>query len=867
MTTAEPSSAVSSFLGRILDSGRQSVGTCFQVNDGTLVTAYHVLASVGADRQGASVQFESMDHTDSGYATVERVDPEHDLAVLHAEKFLKASIPHLAPSDAQKPGISFHMVGFAQLPEAYGFRHYDYTATTGIWEGVSQADEGIMLGRGRAEGAALGMSGSPILRIPDNAVIGVLSQRYNSNDGWSRGTIWASRIEDLVPLIRDLSEIPFERPAPVPSAAESSWLAETILDRGRLSSDTCFVLSEAWSDPWEQGTTALGAGDVLVIVAPSGVGATAFAEHLLARTLPESSLLARLDPGEWDKPAAFVLPRRSRRAYVLDLPDPDHDRPSGDFVSDLGLLASWYREMMSRLVITVEERLWRGRDANPVTHVRVIRLDTSPDPRELVARYIEVQEPALLPVAQSETVSQHLLGMNAVQALQAVERIRSVKESLRPDQSINDPDLTDKLRELAADKLDDHHEELDRLFADVRQGVQPIDLSRSRRTEEIHPLSLHDRCMLMALACQGRTQLTRLEKDTQQLMGALGGGASDITPHETLAGPGLRGRVNNIKADIGQNEIVTLKRPSFGDAVVRYVWDYYTPVREPFTSWLIGLAAEDGSRAKEIAGLISALIRRHQDVEFIKNDLVKIMRDHYDLLAVVLYEGVLDPHMQRRCERLLYDWATRTDLQPVVIDVCARLLSTPNLALERRNSALTRLRRAADTARAASVTPREILNVFRSLTEDERLRLWFLSIARKWFVADVSSTSARIAFTAMINTLDEEIPWLLTEEAQGPDIDRMLGEYLADLRTADFSSDAVVSLVEKVSGDDNLYSRTIDRLTSVAAAHGAIRPVFELASRLSDAGRENGRHPLRDIEARLRVVPIELNVHDDRPSA
>lgn len=325
--------------------------------------------------------------------------------------------------------------------------------------------------------------------------------------------------------------------------------------------------------------------------------------------------------------------------------------------------------------------------------------------------------------------------------------------------------------------------------------------------------------------------------------------------------------MSNIKADIGQNEIVTLKRPSFGDAVVRYVWDYYTPIREPFTRWLISLARDDSSLTKELAALISALVRRHQDVEFIKNDFVKIVRSHPEFLAVVLYDGVLDPHMQRRCERLLYDWAARSELQSVVIDVCARLLSTPNLTLERRNSALTRLRRAADTARADSETPHKILKVFTSVAEDEGLRSWFLSIARKWFAVDASSTSARIAFTVMMKTLEKELPWLLTEEAAGPDIDLILGEYLANLETADFSSDAVVSLVEKVSGDDNLYSRTMDRLTSVAAAHGAIRPVFELAARLSEAGRENGRHPLRDIEARLRVVPADPNMHDNHPSA
>lgn len=195
---------------------------------------------------------------------------------------------------------------------------------------------------------------------------------------------------------------------------------------------------------------------------------------------------------------------------------------------DLNLLAPWYKDMKSWLVITVDERLWRGRDAVPASHVRTIRLNTSPDAMELVTRYIEVQEPALLPVVQSEKVTQHLHGMNAVQALQAVERIRSVKESLRTDQLTGDPDLIEKLRDLAADKLDDHHEELDKLFAEVGQDAGPVDPSRTRRPEETRPLSLRDRCMLIALACQGRVRLTRLERDTEQLVGVLGE-AGDMT--------------------------------------------------------------------------------------------------------------------------------------------------------------------------------------------------------------------------------------------------------------------------------------------------------------------------------------------------
>jgi hypothetical protein len=49
-----------------------------------------------------------------------------------------------------------------------------------------------------AEAPLPGMSGAPVIRDSDGAVVGVVSGRYNSADGWLAQTVWVTRSEDLV---------------------------------------------------------------------------------------------------------------------------------------------------------------------------------------------------------------------------------------------------------------------------------------------------------------------------------------------------------------------------------------------------------------------------------------------------------------------------------------------------------------------------------------------------------------------------------------------------------------------------------------------------------------------------------------------
>ena len=76
---------VPGYLGRVLDGDGDPVGTCFQVAPGVLVTAWHVLEDIGAASDRRPVRVDPLAGGESFEATVARVDPVHDLAVLTSD--------------------------------------------------------------------------------------------------------------------------------------------------------------------------------------------------------------------------------------------------------------------------------------------------------------------------------------------------------------------------------------------------------------------------------------------------------------------------------------------------------------------------------------------------------------------------------------------------------------------------------------------------------------------------------------------------------------------------------------------------------------------------------------------------------------
>lgn len=203
----DPDRRVPSYLGRILDAVGTPVGTCFQVADGVLVTAWHVLDDLDAGGHGDEVMVDALaDSHPPASARVAQVDPLHDLAVLICSKQLTSTIGMVGVTDTVDFATPVVVTGVATVDD--GGHQYRFLDAVGHWRGGTTRDMQVPLGRLGTESVTPGMSGAPVRRIVDDVVIGVVSARYNSTDGWLRDSVWVARIEDLMPLLAGVAEVP-----------------------------------------------------------------------------------------------------------------------------------------------------------------------------------------------------------------------------------------------------------------------------------------------------------------------------------------------------------------------------------------------------------------------------------------------------------------------------------------------------------------------------------------------------------------------------------------------------------------------------------------------------------------------------------
>ncbi|HWM06427.1 MAG TPA: serine protease, partial [Actinophytocola sp.] len=193
---------VPGYLGRLLTADREPAGTCFQVDPGVLVTACHVLDDLDAARPDAEVLVDPLAGGDPRPARVLRVDPIHDLAVLRVDEPLPASVAGLAPSDEVRARTDAQVLGVALVDDAE--HEYRYAPAVGEWLGPTVRDEEVPLAVFSSRNVARGMSGGPVRRMTDDVVVGVVSGRYNTTDGWLRDTVWLARVENLLPLLDGL---------------------------------------------------------------------------------------------------------------------------------------------------------------------------------------------------------------------------------------------------------------------------------------------------------------------------------------------------------------------------------------------------------------------------------------------------------------------------------------------------------------------------------------------------------------------------------------------------------------------------------------------------------------------------------------
>ena len=186
------------YIGRVLGPGGSAVGTCFGINENTLVTACHVLDQL-ASKVGSKVQVDGLDRPGEQFTVrVLAMDPSSDVAVMQSSAGLPTAVSAILLTDTVPPFTRVLITGVADIEDSHD---YHLINSTGEWQGNARRD-GLDLGRLQSKAVVPGMSGAPVRRASDGAVIGLVSARYNSRDSWMRDSVWVARTEHILDLIR-----------------------------------------------------------------------------------------------------------------------------------------------------------------------------------------------------------------------------------------------------------------------------------------------------------------------------------------------------------------------------------------------------------------------------------------------------------------------------------------------------------------------------------------------------------------------------------------------------------------------------------------------------------------------------------------
>ncbi|SDM06167.1 S1 family peptidase [Nonomuraea jiangxiensis] len=335
---------VPAFLGRILDGDGFARGTCFQFAPRITVTAWHVLVEIGCDEPDAEVEVDALDGSLPAFkAQFIAGDPACDLAVLLTERPLDGSVPGLAASAGVRLRTDGYVMGVPQIDDPG--HEYGLLTATGHWEGPVQRD-GVSLARFSSSSVLKGMSGAPLLRTADDVVLGVVSGRYRSGDGWLRDSVWISCAEHLAEL---LSAVP--------------WLRlhdEIVIVDGAAGSILVPARPADMQEPGNSsgagpGEAALEAATVLRDLdrscrGPGGLGA------VVDRLAVETALAARQD-SVWALELRERLRRHGLDARILLPGLPGHDRAVDLWCAPLGDGVVRPREAWERLVQVVGDQI------------------------------------------------------------------------------------------------------------------------------------------------------------------------------------------------------------------------------------------------------------------------------------------------------------------------------------------------------------------------------------------------------------------------------------------------------------------------------------------------------------------------------
>jgi hypothetical protein len=637
-------------------------------------------------------------------------------------------------------------------------------------------------------------------------------------------------------------------------------ISGTRLDRSAIRNNPFYLEAKEWSQAWDDAVSGLPDNRVIIVAAPRGHGSTTFSLRLLACHAIEDTELIQLE-ADWKSPKIDKLPLQENCAYQLDLQDPDHDRFDSTFLNGLGKHAMDLNAVGSYLVLAVADELWSGHHGQVPPGITVLRLDDPPDALEVVDHRLTAEGlDFLVPYALQPEAAKHIQGRDAVQAVRAVSTVvrewhelgcpdikaaqHAQADSLPVEGTVNatgqqapelDPDLRDAIQQALGNWQDD----LDKLFG------EPGRESSNRRS-----LSPQDRCLLMSLAMHQSGTAPQIESAALALESTLDKSHPEANSKasgiwEAFSRRGLRPRLRAFQAAIDGRDKVTFNRPGYAEAVLTYVWDNYSGLRNELITWMVGCAAEDSQYEDPAARRLTALILRLQDTERLTS-----LRDNaidqgrLYVIVRVMAAAAADEHMGRRARNLLYDWASqRPTIQHVVIAVCRELISV------QKDIALVRLRRVASHATDDDVRA-HVLAAFREVAADQKLTERFSDAVASWQEADPVSRATKLGLLALLGTESEGLPWI-PSQSMAIDVTAGLRQLLADLRSFPETVPVIVTWMRLCGQDSVLYAKARALVAAAIRDQHAFNAGITVMKELAEVTTPDGGSVGEDLYAEI----------------
>jgi hypothetical protein len=633
------------------------------------------------------------------------------------------------------------------------------------------------------------------------------------------------------------------------------------VDRRAIQNDRSYVQAREWNLAWEEAVRVLPENRVIIVVAPRGYGSTTFSLRLLACQVDERAELIRLE-ADWQSPVVGKLPIERDHAYQLDLKDPSRDQFDGAFLNGLREQSSSLKALGSYLFLTVAAELWSGHDRQIPAGVGMLRLNAPPDAIQIVERHLVSRDLGFLgPYVRQHESAKHVQGRNAVQALQAVEKVVRQWEAHKhnpsntvpadvgilpaeetsPEPRLAGPELDPHLVKEIEQALGDWEDDLNKYFGDPRLGLDNSCL-----------LSPEDRCLLMSLAMHQTGTAAEIEAAALTLEYTLGkdrreSGSQADEAWRVFSRPGLRPRLGAFDASIDERDRVNFDRPGYAEAVLAYVWGNYSGLRDALIAWMVQCATAGSQVEDPAVKTLAALILRLQDTDLLASlrDLA-VSQNRQNVIVRVMVAAAADEHMGRRAWNLLYDWASqRPEYQQVVIAVCQELIDVKEDMAVKKDMAMVRLRRVANKTADTGIRA-QILAVLRGVAADPDSTARFTDVVAAWQKADPASHAAKLSLLALLGTEVDGIPWIPSRTTT-IDVARGMREILTDLSAVPDVVPTFARWLKSCARDNATYEMARSLWTEATRDRHAFNAGIFVMKELADARKPDGTSVGDDI--------------------